>query len=121
LSGGLQFDILDTTFNFAIAQAVFTYLSFNRIRRCLTRLAPVMESGGKFFATFFEVRPNQNPEDPIIHNPGDTITYSDRNIFHYRVEDFQYAASRSPWNVHYIGEWGHPRGQKMLLFEIGQK
>lgn len=113
-----EFHLLNEKFEFAIALSVFTHLNFNRIRRCLTRLAPVMESGGKFFATFFEVQTEQNSEEPIPHDPGGVVTFSCRNPFHYRFEDFQHAISGLPLTVRHHGEWGHPRNQKMLEFEV---
>jgi hypothetical protein len=112
-----EFHSLNEKFEFAIALSVFTHLSFNRIRRCLTHLAPVIEPGGRFFATFFEAQAEQNSEDTITHSPGGVVTYSCRDPFHYRFEDFQYAISGLPFAVRYHGEWGHPRDQRMLEFE----
>lgn len=112
-----EFNTLNEQFDFSIAASVFTHLSFNRIRRCLVRLAPVLEPGGKLFATFFEVPIDKSSEEPLSHNPGDTITYSYRDPFHYRFEDFHYAICGLPMSVHCHGDWNQNRIQKMLIFK----
>lgn len=117
-----EFPSLNKTFDFVLAQSVFTHLNFNRIRRCLTRLAPVMEPGGKFLATFLEAKAEQDFEAPLRYKPNGLITtHSYRDPFHYYFEDFQYAISKLPWNVHYHGDWDHPAKSQMLIFELAPK
>ena len=111
-----EFDALNKKFDFAIAMSVFTHLNFNRIRRCLTRLVPALAPGGKLFATFFEVSIDQDAEGPVSQDQGGVITYSHRDPFHYRIEDFKHAVSRLPLSFHYHGDWNHPRNQKMPIF-----
>ena len=111
-----EFASLDAKFDFVLAQSVFSHLSFNRIRRCLSRLAPAMAPGGKFFATFFEINPDLDPEDPMPHPRGESETQSHLDPFHYSVEDFEYAIKRLPWSLHCHGDWNHPRDQNMLIF-----
>jgi len=59
----LEFDFhrLGRQFDFALAHALFTHLTFNRIRRCLQQLAPVIRIGGHFFATFLSCREPRAP------------------------------------------------------------
>jgi SAM-dependent methyltransferase len=103
-------------FDIAIAQSVFTHLSFNRVRQCLERLALVMTPGGVFYATFFE-RPDEAPaSEPIRHEPGGIVTFGERDPYHYSVADFEHAVRNLPWSVARIGDWGHPRAQRMLAF-----
>jgi SAM-dependent methyltransferase len=111
-----EFDRLGCRFDFALANSLFTYLTFNRIRQCLERLAPAMKIGGHFFATFFELPRNASPSLPYTHDPGDIVTHDTRDPYHYKLADFFYAASGLPWQIRYIGKWGHPRGQRMLEF-----
>jgi SAM-dependent methyltransferase len=113
-----QFERLSRRFDVAIAQSVFTHMPFNRIRRCLVRLAPQMNAGGRFYATFFEVAASSECEAPVVHQPGGITTFSDRDPYHYRLRDFEYAIEELPWRIQYIGEWGHPRDQRMLSFEF---
>jgi len=100
----------------AIAQSVFTHLPINDIRLCLLRLAPRMTPGGKFFATFFECPPSRSLDSEIVHQPGGIVTFPARDPFHYRLRDMEWAAAEGAWRVEYVGEWGHPRAQKMLIF-----
>jgi SAM-dependent methyltransferase len=111
-----EFDRLDRHFDFVLAHSLFTHLTFNRIRQCLERLAPVIKIGGHFFATFFELPRTASPSLPFAQDPGNIVTYDTRDPYHYKLADFFYAASGLPWQIRYIGKWGHPRGQRMLEF-----
>lgn len=105
-----------TQFDYALAQSVFTHLSFNHLRLCLNRLAPHMAGGGKFFVTFFEV-PDVSPiPDEICH--GKITTFAARDPFHYSWRDLEYAAAGSSWKPVYIGAWDHPRGQHIMYYEM---
>jgi len=111
-----QFAELGQTFDVALAQSVFTHFSWNRIRRCLARLAPVMKPGGRLFATFFELPDGADTQAAIRHEPGGIATHGDRDPYHYGLSDLEQAARGMPWRVQYVGEWGHPRDQRMLVF-----
>jgi SAM-dependent methyltransferase len=78
-TAAFEFDCLERRFDFALAQSLFTHLTFNQIRRCLDRLAPVMSIGGHFFATFFEIGQEQMLNLPYTHEPGGVITYDVRD------------------------------------------
>jgi SAM-dependent methyltransferase len=111
-----QFSSLGAQFDYAIAQSVFTHMPLNRIRRCLARLAPAMRQHGRFYATFFEIDGSQDREDDHVHAIGGVTSHSDRAFYHYQRPDFDFVVADQPWRLDYIGEWGHPRGQRMLLF-----
>lgn len=103
-------------FALAIAQSVFTHLPANLIRRCLIELARAMAPGGRFFATFFECPDDEAAALAVTHQPGGITSYLDRDPYHYRFGDFVWLADALPWRVARLGDWGHPRGQKMLRF-----
>lgn len=103
-----RFDCDGVLFDMAIAQSVFTHISLNRIRLCLYRVAKVMRPGGTFFVTFNEFGPNF----PIDGTRGGK--YTERNVFWYYRRDIRWAARQTPWEFQYVGDWGHPRGQKMV-------
>lgn len=106
---GIQFDM-------AIAQSVFSHVSLNHVRLCLFRMATVIKPGGKFYATFYE-QPRRTPVDKIIVNPQNPKPrLTERNVFWYYRADIAWAASIGPWKFRYIGDWGHPHGQKMAEF-----
>jgi SAM-dependent methyltransferase len=103
-------------FDAAIAHSLFTHLPLNDIRLCLYRVAKHMKVGGRFFATIFEA-PADFPLDGVLYEGRRRRSkYSERNDFWYWPSDLEWAASFSPWRFRYIGDWGHPRSQKMAEF-----
>ncbi len=101
---GVEFDV-------GIAQSLFTHLPLREFQRCLTNIAPHFRDGGELYATFFEA-----PEgaDSYRHPAGKT-SYSDRDPFHFSPQRLA-ASTPSIWNMHWIGDWGHPRDQKLARF-----
>jgi len=97
-------------FDMAIAQSVFTHVTLNHIRLCLYRLGKVMKPGARFFATFNQ----RGPDHPVDSVQG--RYYTERNVYWYYRKDLRYAAERTPFSFRYIGEWGHPRKQKMVEY-----
>ena len=98
---GVQMDM-------AIAQSLFTHVSLNHVRLCMYRVAKVMRPGGKFYATF-----NEQPRDAAVDSlQGKRAT--ERNPFWYYRQDLRWASSFGPWSFRYIGDWGHPRKQKIV-------
>jgi hypothetical protein len=113
-----EFDKLEKKFDYLIAQSLFSHFTFNRIRRCLSRMIPLLHETSKIFATFFEVPAGQDPEKPLRHDAGGVISYSDKDPYHYLFSDLEFIAQELPLKIRYLGEWGHPRNQKMVLFEL---
>ncbi|GAA1772662.1 MULTISPECIES: class I SAM-dependent methyltransferase [Streptomonospora] len=97
-------------FDFALAQSVFTHLPLNHIRLCLYRVAKVMPPGGRFYATYFEA-----PADEPFDKPH-RKRYPEKDPFQYRPEELAWAANVAGWRFRSIGEWGHPRGQRMAEY-----
>lgn len=104
----------DVTFDYALAQSVFSHLPLNHIRLCLHQVAKVMEPGGRFFATFFCV-PEDAPYD-VRWQQERTKTRAERDPFHYRASEMEWAATVADWDFIHHGDWGHPRGQQMAEF-----
>ncbi|MFP7736361.1 class I SAM-dependent methyltransferase [Priestia aryabhattai] len=111
---GFQFDLFSRKFDFAIAQSVFTHLPLNVIHRCLVNIEKSLKKGGKFFVTFFESDDKFNLEG--ISQCRDVITFLDRDPYHYHYSVFPYLIEGLPLKIEYIGDWKHPRNQKMLCF-----
>lgn len=103
--GGVQFDL-------AIAQSVFSHISLNNARVCLHRVAKVMKPGGRCFVTFFE-GPEGAPIDKMLTKPR---RFHERNPYWYTRSDMRWVARDEPWKMRYIGDWGHPAGQRMLEY-----
>lgn len=98
-------------FDYAIAQSLFTHVSLNHIRLGLYRVAGHMAPDGRFFATFFEASP-QHPVDAPVRGS----RWTEQNPFFYYRRDLEWAARWAGLEMHYIGDWGHPAGQRMVEF-----
>lgn len=106
VSADFEFEKFDQRPDFALAQSLFTHLTREDIGRCLRRLRPVMPDIGRFYATFFEVaEPVRNRDRSHARLP-----------FWYTVDELRELARDTGWRTTYIGDWGHPRDQKMVLF-----
>lgn len=106
-------------FDYAIAQSVFTHIPINAINVCLLQIARVLKPGGRFYATFFENLAGTRTLGELTHQapePEPTRTYPDRDPFHYGLDVFEWLVDGSDLRLVYIGDWGQPRNQRMLLF-----
>ncbi len=112
-----DFSTYTVSFDFALAQSLFTHLPANHIRLCLARLQRAMAANGSFFATFFIVPDDLPYGAPFTHVPGDVVTNDHRDPYHYRFSDLWRLCEQLPWHPNLIGDFGHPRSQKMVLFE----
>ena len=100
------FERIGRRVDMAIANSLFTHLPPDLILLCLQRLHPWLEPGACLYATFFESTSEQfHPKDPHDHG---YFAYTRAQMF-----ELGYRAGLSP---HYIGNWGHPRGQRMVAF-----
>ncbi|HWO75365.1 MAG TPA: class I SAM-dependent methyltransferase [Bacillus sp. (in: firmicutes)] len=114
VDGEFQFYLFNQRFDYAIAQSLFTHLPFNHIHRCLINIDKVLKKGGKFFATFFETKDKFNLDG--ITQSEDIVTFLDKDPYHYHYSIFPYLIEGLQLKVDYIGDWEHPRNQKMLCF-----
>jgi hypothetical protein len=95
-SGQFDFGAFPCGFEFALAQSLFTHLPLNHLRLCLTRLAPKMRGGGRFFATFFLMPDDHAAGVPLRHEIGGVTSFDWRDPYHYYVRDLAYAAQGLP-------------------------
>ena len=115
-NGGLEGWRFGVEFDVVLAHSLFTHLPPPWLCRGLVELARCVRPGGQCYVTYFE-RPDAWPaEQPLEHQPGGIRSYSDRDPFHYRVEELRCAAEGLPWELEVLGDWGHPRGQRMALY-----
>lgn len=93
---------------FGIAQSLFTHLCADDVESCLSKLSTVAAPGCRVFATFFEsVEQVLNPA--VSHSHG---------YFAYTRSQMEDFGTRTGWEARYIGEWNHPRAQKMIEYVI---
>ena len=102
-------------FEYAIAVSLFTHLYANHIMRCLREVTQVLSEAGRFYVTFFEAAQPAHTGS-LVHTPGGVTTHLDSDPFHYSLEEISTYARYVGLRTNYIGEWNHPRGQRMLCF-----
>ena len=108
------FNGVPSDFDFVLAQSVFSHLPLNHLRLCLARLANHLTTPATFMFTVFEALPGTAPDAPCVQPRGGAVTQPHRDPFHYRPDDIFHAARDLPWTIDYIGEWDHPRNQKLV-------
>jgi 2-polyprenyl-3-methyl-5-hydroxy-6-metoxy-1,4-benzoquinol methylase len=106
---------LPHSFDFALAQSVFTHLPVEHMRLCLTNLANHLDGPCTFFLTVF-IAPPEETGGAYTQITGNATTYPDRDPYNLTIEDLASAAQGLPWEVEYIGDWNHPRNQKIAAF-----
>lgn len=114
-----DFASLNQKFEYALAQSVFTHLPLDKIKKCIDNLDKVMMKGSKCYATFFEDDRRGDFDDPIVIRSVDGLTietYPDKDPYHYKFSEFQKLVEQTRLSVKYIGDWNHPRQQKMMVF-----
>lgn len=116
VTDNFDFSVFNTEFDYVLAQSVFTELTQNTLIRCIMNVETVLVRGGRFYATFWENRQGKFNLDPVDHTGGAT-TYFDRASFHYDFDTFVNICKDTSLEVEYIGDWGHPRDQKMIVFK----
>lgn len=92
--------------DYVIAQSLFTHLTESDIALCLRRLREFIDREVSFFATFFEV-------DTAVENQQESDAI---DCFFYTRDQMDTLAKNTGWNMTYVGDWGHPRGQHLLRF-----
>lgn len=119
VDGEFTFHGLPKNIDFAIAQSVFTHLPLNHLRLCLARLADHLIGPCDFLFTVF-LAPEGREAEAVEQYPG-IITHPHKDPYHYRVADIQNAASGLPWDIEFIGAWGHPRNQMMVRTRLNKQ
>jgi SAM-dependent methyltransferase len=113
-----EFGRLGRTFDYAIAQSVFTHLPLNSIVRCLVEVSRVLNPGGKFYATIYE-NPHGRLHVDDVRQSETAVTHYDSDRYHYDLETLRFACEGSGLSLEHEGDWGHPENQKMVVFTRG--
>ena len=109
------FERLNQTFDFALAQSVFTHLPLNSIIRCLVNMDRVLVDGGRFYATFYENAHGRTHLDDIDQT-ATVVSHFDRDYYHYDLASFEWACQGTGLEPTYLGGWNNPQNQKMMEF-----
>lgn len=110
-----EFHHFNQQFDFMLSVSVFTHLPINIILRCLANAKSALKKNGKYYATFFEA-PSPVHLSTIKQSPGGINTHYDIDPFHYARSEITYMSNVIGLNLEFIGDWDHPRNQKMVCF-----
>jgi SAM-dependent methyltransferase len=110
-----EFGEFGMTFDYAMAQSVFTHITLNAIMRCLVEMSRVLKPGGRFYASIFE-NPNGKLFVDDIQQSETAVTHYDSDFFHYDLDTIRYACEGTGLTMEYEGDYGHRKNEKMLVF-----
>lgn len=106
MSSNFEFDEFAVQPHYALAQSLFTHLPPSCIDICFKNLRQFIRDDGVFYATFWETEVEvSNPKKP-----------NDRGFFGYTRQQMENFGTHNGWAAEYIGDWKHPRGQKIIRF-----
>lgn len=100
-----EFDRFSKTPHLSIAQSLFTHLTPEDIGVCLHKLRAFVDPGHTLFATFNEGNSARNSSRSHAHG-----------TFEYSRDEMAKLGERHAWKPAYVGDWGHPRRQKMMRY-----
>jgi hypothetical protein len=106
VSDSFEFDKLGEGFTFGIAQSLFSHLADPDICVCLSKLYRAAADGCKFYATFFEAEVQG----------GNPLRSHSAVGFRYSRSEMERFGAEAGWRPSYLGDWGHPRGQRMMEY-----
>lgn len=106
ISDNFEFNKFDRIPNFAIAQSLFTHLPPPMINKCFVKLKKHFAKDGVFYATYFIT-------ENVVENPRKA---HDHGIFRYTPDAIISFGTTNGWNAEIIGDWNHPRNQKIVKY-----
>lgn len=92
-------------FDAAIAQSLFTHMGEADIAACFAALRPRAKRDARFWFIWFEGASDINPTGQAHANMG----------WRFPFETMAGLAAQGGWRAERIGDWNHPRGQKIAL------
>jgi hypothetical protein len=69
--------------DYAVAESVFSLMSFNGVARCIASIVRSLQPSGRLYATWFE-NPDPASFEPVVH-PNGVTTYPDSEPYHYAI------------------------------------
>ncbi|MUH73210.1 class I SAM-dependent methyltransferase [Psychrosphaera haliotis] len=115
VSDSFEFEKFGTQFDYMVSISLFTHLPLQNVVKCLIKARESLTETGTYYATYFE-SPFPAYLDDLEQKPGGKVTKYDRDPFHYSNQEIEYIAELAGLKVEIIGDWGHPRNQKMAAF-----
>jgi cyclopropane fatty-acyl-phospholipid synthase-like methyltransferase len=107
---------LGRDYDFAISISLFTHLPQYLIEKCLKGVSEAISSRRMYFASFFEV-PEDYEGSSFIHSSENIKTHAAKDPFHQSKSELQRLAEEAGLDMVYIGDWKHPRAQRIASFK----
>ncbi len=107
-----DFAQLGQTFDFAVALSLFTHLPLELIGTCLANVDRVLSPGASLYATFLEL---ESADQERRLDRSERLYAKDPN-FWFAFEELRAACDGTGLEADYVGDWGHPRDQKLAVF-----
>jgi hypothetical protein len=108
ISPSFEFSKFSKQPDMALAQSLFTHLIESDIAMCLQNLCACAKPTTILYATFFEA--GGAAENPSASHP--------HAAFRFTRDQMLRLGRKTGWDMEYIGDWGHPRDQKMLRYTV---
>ena len=108
ISGQFEFSKFDKKPDYCLAQSLFSHLVPDDMRFCLRQLRAHVNPGCRFYVTFLQTRLKL-----LKRNPGSS---HDHDAFYYTKAEMLGLGPDTGWQANYIGDWNHPRRQKMMEY-----
>jgi ABC-2 type transport system ATP-binding protein len=106
-------------FSLGIASAQVRHLPLNRIARLIASVVRHLAPGGRFILTWPD-NPDPGRFDPI-RQPDGTLTYPDREPYHYAFEVLARICETLGATAERIHDTSHPRGEAVMLIRAARK
>lgn len=106
VSSDFEFEKFAARPDYVWIHSLFTHLPGELIGRCLEKLRPCAHAGTRCYASFFET-------EQLVQNANRP---HDHRVFHYTQQQMADFGSQYEWTCEYVGDWGHPRGQRLVCY-----
>jgi SAM-dependent methyltransferase len=95
---------------------VMTHYPLNFLRIMLLNAAKYFKSGAKLYVSFFEIPEDEPYAKPFLNKAG-TRSRGHKPPYHYYRRDMEYMAQGTVWTPTYVGYWGEPDGQYLMVYQ----
>jgi Methyltransferase domain len=109
------FETFGVQFDFAISHAVFTHLTHDQIRLCLTQLKKVMRPNGRCYCTFYRARMDRDRTTSYAVAGADPLEFGSAHI---SVGFFSALFHELDLSWEYLGRCKHPTGQHVIEIQF---
>jgi SAM-dependent methyltransferase len=104
------------TIDVGLCVSVMRELPLNFLRVCLENAAGYFKPGAVLHFSYLELAAAKPFAQPYT-NMARYKSFGVKPPYHYYRRDIEAAATGTGWRPIYMGSWGHPEGESMMIFE----